>query len=136
MSAPRCPGLARRGAQTSGARAPHNGGCCAAFAALSRDEKQRRAAAAGPAPQRLADRPVPPDLTTVTLSELTVIVAGLQRQAEITGVLEQPATLVNLDIAPDESLPQALALIDLGAPYGLIAGWRQLRAPQQKGTAA
>jgi hypothetical protein len=114
-----CPGVAR---------GRHNGGCCAAFAAL----RPAQRAARGILTTRTApvdERPVPPAPAAITLAELARLVAELQRRAEMDGYPHRPEPVsVWLEVAADEPLDQALALIEVGIPYGLVAGWRQLGA--------
>lgn len=116
-----CPGI------RPGARRPrHNGGCCASFAALSPEQRIGRGLprVAHPIP---ADRPRPPEPETITVTGLARLVADLQRRAEQAYYHGQPApTIVWLEIGPDESFDEAMALIELGSPYGLVAGYRQL----------
>lgn len=121
----RCPGVDsyRHG---QGETTVHPDGCCARFA-LSSDEQRERVGLRIPMPGRAAEpRLVPPVPASLTVAELIDLVADLQRQATETPDAEPDDTFVWVDITPDYDLDEVMALIDLGRPYGLVAGWRRV----------
>lgn len=123
-----CPGLPGRGP------ARHNGGCCTSFAALAPADRARRGVPVA-RPAAPVQRPTPPDVEVTSVPELIQIVTALQAQAAIANYPENPAsTLVHVEIGPDDDFDQAMALIELGQPYGLLAAWRRLPAPATKGS--
>lgn len=118
----RCPGI-RPGA----ARPRHNRACCASFAALGPDQRTARGVFQTATVPVVDERPKPPEPETITVAQLAQLVAELQRRAEQDCYTGEPRpTSIWLEIAADESFAEAMALIELGQPYGLVAGYRRL----------
>jgi len=118
----RCPGSTGYGHGET-ARTVHLDGCCARFALMT-DERRAETGLRTSAPEPRPEPPRPPDPETVTVIELAKIIAEMQRRDTEQPGVEQDQ-IVWLEIGPDDDYEQALALIELGRPYGLVAAYRR-----------
>jgi hypothetical protein len=122
----RCPGYEYEDT----ARTAHADGCCARFVLMSeerRAEVGRRQPSTEPRPE--PSRPPAPE--TITVPELIKIVAGMQRRATEQPDEEPPYVTVWIEIGPDDDFDHVMALIDMGRPYNLVPGWRQVHTPEK-----
>lgn len=129
-----CPGLGGYGLADPQAGAVHNGGCCAAFAAMTPQQRALKGAyrPAPPEAVRVYAEPQPVEVTTV--AQLIQIVGELQRRDEEQYHPDDPEpTIVWVEIGPEDDFGQVMSLISLGELYGLSAGWRPTAAPSPNG---
>lgn len=117
-----CPGLPSRAPDGA---ASHNGACCVSFVALSPAERERRGVRRAGFEHEPRPELAPYEVDVIDVPTLIAIVADLQRRAtEKPDELLEP-TIAYVEITPEHGYEEVLALIELGRPYGLVAGHRR-----------
>lgn len=119
----RCPGGAEYGHGET-ARTVHLDGCCARFALMTDERRAEIGLRYSDHTTEREELPRPPAPETVTVAELAKIIAEMQRRDTEQPGVEQDQ-IVWLEIGADDDYEQALALIELGRPYGLVVGHRR-----------
>lgn len=103
--------------------ARHNGGCCAAFAAMTPAQRLARGVVRHARPVTV-ERPVPPPPPVTTVAQLAdLVTARQQAEAHAGGPVAHPEQIVWVEIG-DTDPAEAAALIDMSRAYGIVAGWR------------
>lgn len=137
MNRYRCPGADERGLGLT-ATVIHAGDCCERFDRLApwqqartglRDLTRRLTP-----PPRRGEMPRPPEREEISLAELAALIAKMQARAARFPDEEPPgASDLAYYVEGENTLDDMLALIDLGRPYNLVAGYRRHHAtPQEK----
>lgn len=125
MSALRCPGVTGYGRADA---VTHQGGCCAAFALMSPERRQKVGLRTPLEPQQLLGIEDHPDPEPISIGELIETVRLLQLAADEgmpAPVSLTPTALIDHDF-PQEQLD---ALLQLGEAYGLNAHCIRRPAP-------